>query len=138
MINTLFNLFSNFGLSALVETEWVRLNVPCVLRTFWLLRVAEHAGTLVFNVWSYPDDSVQQTDMPFLVSTMKSLLISGCETLTAVLGMTSIISYVCHYIGCFFQWVSLTVIVYLINHFYNKRVHNIILYFLLKAFLSHV
>lgn len=101
------NFISNFGLSALVETEWVRLNVPCVLRTFWLLRVAEHAGALVFNVWSYPDPA-QPTDIPFLVSTVKSLLISGCETLTAVLGMTSIISYVCHYIGCFFQWVLLT------------------------------
>lgn len=102
------NFISNFGLSALVETEWIRLNVPCVLRTFWLMRVAEHAGALVFNVWSYPGDPVQETDMPFFLSTMKSLLISGCETLTAVLGMTSIISYVCHYIGCFFQWVLLT------------------------------
>ena len=28
----------NFGLSALVENEWQRLNVPCVLRVFWILR----------------------------------------------------------------------------------------------------
>lgn len=91
---------SNFGLSPLVETEWLRLNVPCVLRTFWLLRVAEHAGAMFYNGWSLAD-----TPWPFLLSSAKSLLISGCETLTAVLGMTSVISYVCHYIGCFFQWV---------------------------------
>lgn len=28
----------NFGLSALVENEWQRLNVPCVLRAFWMIR----------------------------------------------------------------------------------------------------
>lgn len=32
------NFASNFGLSALVENEWQRLNVPCVLRAFWVLR----------------------------------------------------------------------------------------------------
>lgn len=32
------NFASNFGLSALVENEWQRLNVPCVLRAFWILR----------------------------------------------------------------------------------------------------
>lgn len=29
---------TNFGLSALVENEWQRLNVPCVLRAFWIIR----------------------------------------------------------------------------------------------------
>lgn len=29
---------TNFGLSALVENEWQRLNVPCVLRAFWTIR----------------------------------------------------------------------------------------------------
>lgn len=32
------NFATNFGLSALVENEWQRLNVPCVLRAFWILR----------------------------------------------------------------------------------------------------
>lgn len=32
------NFASNFGLSALVENEWQRLNVPCVLRAFWTIR----------------------------------------------------------------------------------------------------
>lgn len=32
------NFASNFGMSALVENEWQRLNVPCVLRAFWIIR----------------------------------------------------------------------------------------------------
>lgn len=105
------NLVSNFGLSALLETEWLRLNVPAVLRTFWLLRVAEHAASLLSNYLSVSDG--QQTHHNLLVFTTvfsitKSLLVSGCETLTAVLGMTSIVSYICHYVGCFFQWILLT------------------------------
>lgn len=102
------NVINNFGLSALVETEWLRLNVPCILRVFWLLRVAEHAGALLMERYQ----SEELSDVPFhskflaisaLLSMCKSLLVSGCETLTAVLGMTSVISYICHYLGCFCQ-----------------------------------
>lgn len=32
------NFVSNFGLSALIENEWQRLNVPNVLRVFWTIR----------------------------------------------------------------------------------------------------
>lgn len=92
------NFISNFGLSALMETEWMRLNVPCVLRTFWILRLAEHALAL------HPQVAF---DLGSIFMACKSLLISGCETLTAVLGMTSLVSYLCHYIGSFFQWVLL-------------------------------
>lgn len=81
-----------------METEWLRLNVPCVLRTFWLVRLIEQAVALQLPVG---------LNIGSLLLTGKSLLITGCETLTAVLGMTSVISYICHYIGCFFQWVSI-------------------------------
>lgn len=40
--------------------------------------------------------------LPFLTSA-QNLLVGGCETLTAVLGMTSIVSVICHYIGKMFQ-----------------------------------
>lgn len=44
-----------------------------------------------------------------LVSQMaKTLLVGGCDSLIAVLGMTSVVSYLCYYIGCLFQWVLLT------------------------------
>lgn len=103
---------SNYGLSALVETEWMRLNIPCVLRVFWVMRVAEHAILLLMD--NYDDDSEEGLRVSTLLavqslaSMAKSLLVTGCETITAVLGMTSVISFFCHYIGNFFQWILLT------------------------------
>jgi len=41
-----------------------------------------------------------------LFETVKYLLIKGCNTCIAVLGMTSLISYICNNIGAFFQWVK--------------------------------
>lgn len=105
------NFINNFGLSALVETEWVRMNVPCVLRMFWILRVLEHAGILLMDTLELHDESYKITTLlafQSLAAMTKSLLISGCETITAVLGMTSVISFFCHYIGNFFQWILLT------------------------------
>ncbi|GLV34185.1 TRC8 ring finger protein [Carabus blaptoides fortunei] len=99
------NMITNFGMSALVETEWVRLNVPSVLRTFWILRVLEHTGLFFFNGdWNFVDAN----GLTPVFRLIKTLMVTGCETLTAVLGMTSIVSYICHHIGRFFQWVLLT------------------------------
>ncbi|KAH0820093.1 hypothetical protein GEV33_002699 [Tenebrio molitor] len=110
IIQTLYNGYthartfvSNFGMSALVETEWTRLNVPEVLRTFWLLRVVEHAGIFFASGYWELDDG----HTPYF-RLMKYLLVTGCDTLTAVLGITSIVSYVCNYIGKFFQWLLLS------------------------------
>lgn len=102
----------NYGLSALVETEWLRLNVPCVLRVFWVMRVAEHAILLLMD--NYDEDTEEGLKVSTLIAVQslaamaKSLLVTGCETITAVLGMTSVISFFCHYIGNFFQWILLT------------------------------
>lgn len=83
----------NFGLSALVENEWQRLNVPCVLRAFWTIRLLEQFATMTLD-----------TQEPLtLMFTVQKLLVTGCETLIALLGMTSIISIICHYIGKMFQ-----------------------------------
>lgn len=92
------NFASNFGLSALVENEWQRLNVPCVLRAFWTLRIAEQLFTLLV---------LSEASLPFMEN-VQNLLVNGCETLTAVLGMTSIISLICHYIGKLFQFFLLS------------------------------
>lgn len=107
MLNTLHigyryscNFINHYGLSTLASTEWVRLNVPCVLRTFWILRVGGQVIEILAN--HYGDETFTYYDMT------RTVLVNGCETLTAVLGMTSIISFICHYIGCFFQWVLLT------------------------------
>ncbi|XP_071569341.1 protein TRC8 homolog [Temnothorax nylanderi] len=94
------NFIINYGLTALAETEWMRLNVPCVLRTFWMLRMGEQVVQILGN--HYGEETFNYYVM------IRTLLVNGCETLTAVLGMTSIISFICHYIGCFFQWILLT------------------------------
>ncbi|CAH1715155.1 unnamed protein product [Aphis gossypii] len=90
---------NNFGISAMIEAEWIRLQIPSVLRIFWAIRVLEQILYLL-------------TDMEIknetLFGAVKYLLIKGCDTFTAVLGMTSFVSYFCHYIGVFFQWVLLT------------------------------
>ncbi|XP_023017509.2 protein TRC8 homolog [Leptinotarsa decemlineata] len=97
------NFVSNFGMSALVESEWLRLNVPEVLRTFWILRLLEHAG--IFFLSGYWD--IEDGNSPYF-RLLKYSMVTGCDTLTAVLGITSIVSYICNYIGKFFQWVLLT------------------------------
>ncbi|XP_019874178.2 protein TRC8 homolog [Aethina tumida] len=97
------NFVSNFGISAMVESEWLRLNVPEVLRTFWMLRVLEHAGIFFISGYWDQDDG----NSPYF-RLMKYLMVTGCDTLTAVLGITSIVSYICNYIGKFFQWILLT------------------------------
>ncbi|XP_011497088.1 PREDICTED: protein TRC8 homolog [Ceratosolen solmsi marchali] len=90
---------SNYGLSAFAEMQWTRLRVPSVLRTFWILRVTEQ----VIQIMNSNND---EEHLNYYVI-IKTLMINGCETLTAVLGMTSIISFICHYIGSFFQWILL-------------------------------
>lgn len=83
----------NFGLSALVENEWQRLNVPCVLRAFWTIRLLEQLTSM----------AIDAQEPLTLMLTIQKLLCLGCETLIALLGMTSIISIICHYIGRMFQ-----------------------------------
>lgn len=98
------NFISNFGLSALIEAEWLRLCVPEVLRTFWMLRALEHTGIFfISGFWNQMDDGLTP-----VFRLVKSLMVTGCETLTAVLGITSIVSYICNNIGRFFQWILLT------------------------------
>ncbi|XP_058797801.1 protein TRC8 homolog [Phymastichus coffea] len=91
---------TNYGLTALAETQWTRLHVPSVLRVFWIIRVTEQLLQILSSEdWSSKDFSY--------VELGKTLMVNGCETLPAVLGMTSIVSVICHYIGTFFYWVLL-------------------------------
>ncbi|XP_050435760.1 protein TRC8 homolog [Adelges cooleyi] len=92
-------IINNFGISALLENEWNRLNIPNVLRIFWSIRVLEQ------TLYLLTDTQVQNQT---IFDAVKYLLIKGCDTFTAVLGMTSFVSYFCHYIGAFFHWVLLT------------------------------
>lgn len=114
--------YSGFGLPALLETEWSKLHIPVVLRVFWILRLLDHTTNYImqhdiaknatmpfnFNETTLFNDYSEHivVFLPALMQMVKSLLISGCETFIAVLGMTSVISYICQQIGYFFQYVS--------------------------------
>ena len=100
-----------FGLHSLLESEWVRLNVPNVLRTFWLVRAANHV-VLLLGEFMYARGERQtlwDLDLAAVYVIFKAVMTQGCETAVALLGMTSIVSYVSHYVGVAFQMVLLTV-----------------------------
>ncbi|KAJ1525254.1 hypothetical protein ONE63_010078 [Megalurothrips usitatus] len=97
-------MLSNFGMATFVEAEWARLHVPSVLLIFWLMRVFGHACLLS---WAYLNSGVSIPFSELSYQMAKTLLVGGCDTLIAVLGMTSVVSYLCYYLGCLFQWALL-------------------------------
>ena len=80
----------NYGLNTFLEAEWLRLQVPSVLRIFWLSRLS------VILVQRRP---------PFRLDILKTALISGSDTLVSVLGMTSLVSTVSHWVGFGFHLI---------------------------------
>jgi len=93
-INTLLDLVA-IVFEILVE-EWDRLKMSNVLRMFWAIRVLIKIPYLIIDM---------EIQNETLFGVVKNLLVEGCDTFTAVLGMTSYISYLCRYIEAFFQWV---------------------------------
>ncbi|XP_076317576.1 protein TRC8 homolog isoform X2 [Tachypleus tridentatus] len=97
------DVIKHYGLYTLLENQWLRLQVPQVLRVFWLTRVTEQAVLLLADnlTSSNPTFSVLFDNS---LTITKELLIRGCETLVAVLGMTSVVSSISHYIGYTVQY----------------------------------
>ncbi|RWS03823.1 protein TRC8-like protein [Dinothrombium tinctorium] len=97
----------HYGLYTLLENQWTRLHVPQVLRVFWLTRLTEQAVLLIADSTHehYLDTGV--ISLPFdtqhLWITSKQLMMRGCETVIAVLGMTSVVSSICYQIGSLMQ-----------------------------------
>ncbi|MCL4124828.1 UNVERIFIED_CONTAM: hypothetical protein GTU68_004813, partial [Idotea baltica] len=87
----------DYGLHSLLETEWTRLNVPNVLRTFWDFMYVQGDYQSMFEM--------ESNDF-FLM--FKEVMIYGCETSIALLGMTSIVSYLGHYVGVIFQAILMS------------------------------
>lgn len=71
------------GLVELVEVEWFRLKIPSVLRMFWVIEILEKTILLLTGMENKNDS---------WSGTVKYLLIQGCYTFTAVLGLASFIS----------------------------------------------
>lgn len=104
-------IMRDFGLHSLLESEWVRLNVPSVLRTFWIIRVIYNVVILLgeFTYAQGEYHSLWALDLHAAYVIFKAVMTQGCETAVALLGMTSIISYISHYVGVVFQMILLTV-----------------------------
>ena len=47
-VRTKRQYIANFGLNTFLETEWTRIRVPSLLRTFWLTRVGLHLCSELF------------------------------------------------------------------------------------------
>lgn len=122
------NIIRHYGLYTLLENQWTRLHVPqvififnfycftyisfiCssnsaqVLRVFWLTRLTEQAVFLfadgTYKNWLEP--GILMFDGQLVLNSTKALLVRGCETVVAVLGMTSVLSSVSHQIGNIMQ-----------------------------------
>ena len=96
-------MVKNYGLQTFLENQWIRLQVPSVLRVFWITRVTYQA-VLLCTQYILANHTVTETyflSQENLCDIGLKLLIHGCETFTALLGMTSIVSYITHHIGLF-------------------------------------
>ena len=106
-----YQILQHFGLSTFLETEWIRLNVPSLLRTFWLSRCLQQilAYIVLFlgasNLASTLNFPTLENISLVITSTVKDLMTRGNETTMAVLGMTSIVASICHHIGSMFHAV---------------------------------
>ena len=45
---------ANFGLNTFLETEWTRIRVPSLLRTFWVTRDGEQCCCIIFSDTQVP------------------------------------------------------------------------------------
>lgn len=95
---------SAIGIQAFFEDQWMRLHVPTVLRTFCITRVLYQVSFFVHA--SYYDipppllENVTNDYRPENVTViLQSLLVRSCETSVSLLGATSVVSYIAHYLG---------------------------------------
>ncbi|KAH7642641.1 TRC8 ring finger protein [Dermatophagoides farinae] len=94
----------DLGLFALIESEWNRLHVPQIFRVFWITRITQQALYLMME--KYPTETSDSSILfngTAVLDNAKHLMVRGCETIIAVLGMTSVLSGITHQIGCMMQ-----------------------------------
>ena len=100
----------NFGFNTFLEAEWVRLRIPSLLRTFWLTRMMQQLFSMMIKTGpaSQPEllpfsDAAARAAVMYMLDIGRELIIRGAETLIALLGMTSVVSKICHYVGSLFH-----------------------------------
>jgi len=90
------DFINNFGLNTFIESEWVRIKVPSVLRYFWMSRMS-----LMF-IWK-PVSVELEMNLVSLMECVKKMLVDGSDTMVTVLGMTGVVSTISHWLGLVFQ-----------------------------------
>ncbi|KAL4231351.1 hypothetical protein ACF0H5_008930 [Mactra antiquata] len=96
---------SAIGIQAFIEDQWMRLHVPKVLRVFFLTRVMYQLTIYVSSIYyDIPPkfnigNSMEEYKHENVTLILQNLLVRSCETFVALLGTTSVISYIAHYIG---------------------------------------
>ncbi|XP_022162785.1 protein TRC8 homolog [Myzus persicae] len=89
----------NFGILNTLELSWYHLKIPDAFRLFWVIQILNQVLNLPTNT--------EINNFTFF-EVVKYLIIKGCDTCTAVLGMTSFVSYIFnHILRALFQWVLL-------------------------------
>ena len=94
-------MIRTYGIQNFMELQWTRLHVPQVLRLFWMTRVSYHLVFLVVLKVSTKLEADKEGVFTFedAREIASELLVSSCETVVALLGMTSVISFITHHVG---------------------------------------
>ena len=87
-------VITNFGIQAFVEDQWMRLDVPSVLRAFWLLRFSLQVLDTFMNAPGLDTATVDD-----LWNVTFDLATSSCDSSLAVLGLSAVVATVTHHIG---------------------------------------
>lgn len=90
---------NNLGIQTFLEEQWVRLQVPRVLRLFWIIRLTLHISFLYTKITQDENSELDQNSLGVFI--LKKLMADSCDTFVSLLGLTSIISFIAHYIGLF-------------------------------------
>ncbi|XP_041476831.1 E3 ubiquitin-protein ligase RNF139-like [Lytechinus variegatus] len=97
------SIYMEFGIQVMVENQWMKLQVPTVLRLFWLTRFGLHVGRLVLQYHYSPMSASPSEDVPnnrtVLSAALSELATESCSTMIAVLGLSATLSPIANGIG---------------------------------------
>ena len=118
LCNSLYNMFITLvrtyrlasetiqavGIQNYIESHWVRMRVPTVLRVFFVSRVLyQVAGHVLYMMYQHyvVTGIVDYWAWSFNAELFKLVAVRSCETIVSLLGLTSMLSLLTHYIGLF-------------------------------------
>lgn len=104
MYNIIRVTVSAIGIQAFIEDQWMRLHVPTVLRAFCISRLLYQVSFYIHaSYYDLPPPTLENVTNEYrsenVTVILQSLLVRSCETSVSLLGATSIVSFIAHYIG---------------------------------------